>query len=139
VGGIEALPFSVLVFVFGSLLLVNAWGVIDAKFAVSSASREASRTYAESTGPASGDRAARDVAAEVIRNYGRDPDRLELEGPHGELARCGVVGYTASYPVPAIRIPVLGGFGTAFEVRSTHATRVDALGAGLPANGSCGP
>ena len=28
--GAEVLPFCVLIFVFGTLLLVNAWGVIDA-------------------------------------------------------------------------------------------------------------
>ena len=54
IGGLEALPFSVLIFVFGSLLLVNAWGVVDAKLAVTSASREATRTFAESNDPATG-------------------------------------------------------------------------------------
>ena len=44
VAGGEVLPFGVLIFVLGTLLLVNAWAVIDAKFAVSSASREAART-----------------------------------------------------------------------------------------------
>ena len=33
VGGIEALPFGLLIFVVGTLLIANAWAVIDAKFA----------------------------------------------------------------------------------------------------------
>ena len=31
VGGFEALPFGVLIFVVGVLLITNAWAVIDAK------------------------------------------------------------------------------------------------------------
>ncbi|MGZ4694068.1 MAG: hypothetical protein ACXWA3_10620, partial [Acidimicrobiales bacterium] len=43
--GIEVLPFGVLVFVVGALLITNAWAVVDAKIAVDAASREAVRTY----------------------------------------------------------------------------------------------
>ena len=32
-GGMEVLPFGLLVFVAGTLLLVNIWGVVDTKFA----------------------------------------------------------------------------------------------------------
>lgn len=138
VGGVEVLPFSVLIFVFGTLLLVNAWGVIDAKFAVTSASREATRTLAESNDVGAGDAAARRAAEDAIAAYGRDPSRLELTGPTGALVRCGTVSYTATYPVPAIQIPVIGGFGSAFEVTSTHSSRVDALRSGLPGEATCG-
>lgn len=138
VGGVEVLPFSVLIFVFGSLLLVNAWGVIDAKFAVTSASREATRTLAESDEAGAGDAAARRAAEDAIAAYGRDPDRLELSAPTGDLARCGTVSYTATYPVPALRIPVIGGFGRAFDVTATHSSRVDALRSGLPGEATCG-
>jgi len=138
VGGLEALPFSVLLFVCGTLLLVNAWGVIDATFAVTSAAREATRTLAEAGDPATGDAAARRTAREAIRSYGRDPDRLHLSRPQGTFARCGRVGYTATYPVPAIRIPFIGGFGEAFEVSSTHTERIDDLRSGLPGEATCG-
>ena len=47
VGGIEALPFGILVFVVGALLVASAWAVVDAKLAVVSAAREAARTYVE--------------------------------------------------------------------------------------------
>lgn len=137
VGGMEALPFSVLVFVFGSLMLVNAWGVVDAKFAVTSASREATRTFAESNDPGAGEVAARRAAEDAIAAYGRNPDRLELDGPRGQLVRCGTVSYTATYPVPAIRIPVIGGFGRAFDVTSTHTELVDGLRSGLTGQADC--
>jgi hypothetical protein len=135
--GTEVLPFCVLIFVFGTLLLVNAWGVIDAKFAVTSASREAARTYAESDGGHAGEAAARAAADDAIRAYGRAPGRLDLSEPEGAFVRCGSVTYTASYPVPAIKIPVIGGFGEAFDVTSSHTTRIDRLRAGLDAGSAC--
>jgi hypothetical protein len=137
VGGLEALPFSVLIFVFGSLLLVNAWGVVDAKFAVSSAAREATRTFAESNDAAAGEVAARQAADDAITAYGRSPERLDLDGPNGRLERCGTVSFTATYPVPAIRIPLIGGYGNAFDVTSTHTELVDGLRSGLPGEADC--
>ncbi|QYG93693.1 hypothetical protein HC251_15520 [Iamia sp. SCSIO 61187] len=135
--GAEVLPFCVLIFVFGTLLLVNAWGVIDAKFAVTSAAREAARTYAESDGGFAGEEAARDAAEDAIASYGRTPSRMELSEPTGAFVRCGTVSYTASYPVPALQIPVIGGFGRAFDVTSSHSTRIDRLRAGLDAASAC--
>lgn len=135
--GAEVLPFCVLIFVFGTLLLVNAWGVIDAKFAVTSAAREAARTYAESEGGRAGEGAATAAAEDAIAAYGRTPERMELSEPEGAFVRCGSVTYTASYPVPAIRIPVIGGFGRAFDVTSSHTTRIDRLRAGLDAESAC--
>ena len=46
-GGVEALPFGLLVFVVGALLTLNAWAVVDAKFAVDAAARQATRSYVE--------------------------------------------------------------------------------------------
>ena len=135
--GAEVLPFCVLIFVFGTLLLVNAWGVIDAKFAVSSASREAARTYAESDGGHGCEAAARRAAEDAVTAYGRSPERMELSDPEGAFVRCGEVTYTASYPIPAIRIPIIGGFGEAFDVTSSHSTRIDRLRAGLDAGSAC--
>jgi hypothetical protein len=135
--GAEVLPFCVLIFVFGTLLLVNAWGVIDAKFAVTSAAREAARTYAESDGGHAGEAAATQAAEDAIRSYGRTPSRMELSEPQGAFVRCGEVTYTASYPVPALKIPVIGGFGEAFDVTSSHTTRIDRLRAGLGAESAC--
>ena len=51
VGGIEALPFGLLIFVVGSLLIANAWAVVDAKFATDAAARQAVRTFVEADDP----------------------------------------------------------------------------------------
>lgn len=137
VGGTEVLPFGLLIFVCGSLLFVNAWGVVDTRFAVASAAREATRAYAESTDPGVGRQAAHDAAGEAIAAYGHDPEGLALEGPSGALVRCGTVTSTATYQVPAIRIPVIGGFGDGITVSATHTARVDELAAGLPEGSQC--
>ena len=50
----EVLPFGFLMFVSVTLLLANAWAVIDAKLAVSAAAREAVRAYVESDDPDTG-------------------------------------------------------------------------------------
>lgn len=138
VGGLEALPFSVLIFVAGSLLLLNVWSVIDVRLAMTSAAREATRTYVEADDPLTGDAAARRMAREAVRAYGRDPELLRLGPPRGDFVRCARVSYTASYPVPAVRLPFLGGVGPGYTVSATHAERFDDLRSGLPGEARCG-
>jgi len=47
IGGFEVLPFGLLLFVAAMLVITNAWAVIDAKHATSSAAREGARAYVE--------------------------------------------------------------------------------------------
>ena len=97
VGGIEALPFGLLIFVAGSLLIANAWAVVDAKFATDAAARQAVRTFVESD----------------------DHD-------------AGLAAVEATYEVPALSIPLIGGYGRApFRVTSRHSELVDPFRAGL--------
>ena len=46
VGGAEGMLFGVVVFVFGLLLMFNAWAVVDAKMAVSSVTGSPARSLA---------------------------------------------------------------------------------------------
>ena len=89
VGGIEALPFGVLIFVLGSLLIANAWAVIDAKFATDTAARQATRTYVEGSDPEVALAEAVAAGRAAVAGHGRDPDRVEI-APIGAagLARC---------------------------------------------------
>lgn len=132
VGGIEAIPFGILIFVIGSLIVANAWGVIDAKMAVTSAAREAARTYVESGDPSTAYDEALTAAKEAIQNYHRDPSKLELPPPSGAYRRCETVTFDASYPVPAISLPWVGGFGTAFHVHARHTEIIDPFRNGIP-------
>lgn len=144
VGGIEALPFGLLIFAIGTLLVVNAWGVIDAKLAVDAAAREATRSFVEAdvvdragTGPA--ELRAVDAGLEALAAHGRDPRRgrvalTALAAPDGSATyvRCARATFTAGYTVPALSLPWIGGFGRAFEIESSHSELVDPFRDGVP-------
>ena len=138
--GIEALPFGVLIFVVGALLITNLWAVVDAKVAVDAAAREAVRVYVESPDATVGGRRAGDAAAEVVRGYGRHAERLEV-GVHHDgdrpFARCVRVTITTRYPIPALRLPWIGGLGHLFDVHGRHSERIDPFRSDLPGTGPC--
>ena len=134
VGGLEVLPFGLLVFVVGALLVANAWGVIDAKVAASASAREAVRTFVESDA-SSTDAAWRDalaVAHETMVGHGRSVDRMAIEHA-GVLQRCAPVSVEVSYRVPAIALPWIGGFGPGvITATGRHAEVVDPYRDGVP-------
>ncbi|CAN5280519.1 hypothetical protein BH18ACT4_BH18ACT4_02470 [soil metagenome] len=136
--GIEALPFGVLIFVVGSLIVANAWAVVDAKVAVVAAAREAARTYVESTDPATGEHNAVQAAEDALAGHGRASERLDLDiDDPGGLRRCERVEVTARYPVPALTVPWVGSFGEGFVVRATHSEVVDPFRDGLSGAADC--
>ncbi len=141
VGGIEVLPFSILIFVIGTLLVANAWAVIDTKLAVDAATREGVRALVEAPDEEQGASAADQVAREAISGHGRQPTKLALDAPTYPdgtgFRRCAPVSLRASYPVPAITLPWVGGHGEAFRVSSTHTEIVDPYRSGLAPGGSC--
>jgi len=144
VGGIEALPFGILVFVVGALLVANAWAVVDAKVAVDAAARQATRHYVESeVGSAAGashpEQAAVDAGLAAIRAHGRDPAAATigltgLDGAGGQtgFTRCARATFTATYEVPALTVPWIGGFGDGIDVTSSHSELVDPFRSGVP-------
>lgn len=140
VAGIEAVPFGILLFVAGALLIANAWTVIDVKMTVTSAAREAARTYVEApdhfTGRENADRAARDA---IVAHH-RSATFATIDGPTDQSAfsRCNRVTFTVSYPVPAITLPFIGGFGTGFIAKATHSEIVDPFRNGVPGEALCG-
>ena len=147
VGGAEALPLGLLVFVIGSLIVANAWSVIDAKLAVNAAAREATREYVEAqvteasaASYAESEATAAGLAA--IAAHGRDPGRADValassEHPSGGgFVRCARVTFTASYEVPALSVPWIGGFGGSFDVSARHSELVDPFRDGVPGDTS---
>jgi hypothetical protein len=130
--GMEVIPFGLLTFVVGALVVANAWAVIDAKMAVSAAAREATRAFVEA--PVDGDPLAlADAAARsAIAAAGRDPAKLVLTPVEAVFARCETVRYEASYQIPAVQVPWVGGFGAGFTATARHAEVVDPYRSGLP-------
>ena len=155
-GGVEALPFGLLVFVVGALLTVNAWAVVDAKFAVDAAARQATRSYVEAevggarAGDAGSARGAEQIAIEAgmaaLSARGRDPgaasvglSALETVGGQSGFSRCARATFTATYEVPALTLPWIGGFGDGIDVVSSHSELVDPYRSGVPGSAeACG-
>lgn len=140
VGGVEAVPFGVLTFVVGSLLVANAWAVVDVKLAVTSASREATRRYVEAPSAERAHTDAIQAAQDVVRAHGRAPERVRVHVQHDgdrSWGRCTRVAVQLSYPVPALTLPWIGGYGDAFDVRAEHSEIVDPFRAGLAGVAEC--
>ena len=138
VGGIEALPFGVLVFVVGSLLVANVWGVVDAKLAVTSAAREAARAYVEATGPTAAVSEADQAARDALAGHGRDPGRATVVRASGSFSPCARVTFEVTYTVPAVVLPWVGGYGHGFTARARHSELVDPYRSGLAGSADCG-
>ncbi|MEX0952955.1 MAG: hypothetical protein WDZ26_03905 [Nitriliruptoraceae bacterium] len=138
VAGADALLIGVLVFVMGTLVALNAWAVVDARFAAAAAAREAVRAAVET--PAGADPHARAVHAgrAAYAAHGRDVDQLHLE-PEGAvgLARCQRIRYRAVATVPSTIVPGIWSTG-GFEVTATHSEVVDPHRSGLAPGAGCG-
>ncbi|CAN5734163.1 hypothetical protein BH10ACT1_BH10ACT1_00600 [soil metagenome] len=136
-GGIEVIPFGVLIFVAGTLLIVNAWAVVDAKLAVEASAREAGRAYVEAPDVATAERDAGRAARDSLSGSGRDPGRMHLTDDHPVFERCAVVEHEVTYEVPALTIPFVGGFGRGTTVHGRHREVIDPYRAGLGSAGGC--
>jgi hypothetical protein len=140
--GLEALAFGVLVFVFGTLIVVNAWAVVDAKFATSAAAREAVRAVVQSERPdlTAAQLEARAAAAArqafAAHGYAAAPTLIDTRL---RLARCATVAVTVELEVAATVVPGLAAPAT-YPVRSTYAEVVDPFRSGLEGDGvdDCG-
>ncbi|MBI2704772.1 MAG: hypothetical protein HYX32_05720 [Actinobacteria bacterium] len=137
IGNIEVIPFGLLIFVAGTLLITNAWAVVDTRMAVSSASREAIRAYVESSNPASAGANARRAAETAIAGHGRDPLRLRVDIQADGFSRCDPVTIRAGYTVPTLHLPWVGGYGDAFDVSSSQTELIDPYRSGLAGDAQC--
>lgn len=136
IGGIEGLAFGVLVFVFGMLVVVNAWGVIDAKLAVNAASREAARALVEANSLDDGQSSASAAANSAMAGHNRVLDDLLIVGG-SSFGRCQSVEVTAVTKVPRIAMPLIGSTGGTYVVSSTHNEIVDPYRSGLSGTANC--
>jgi len=130
--GVEVLGLGVLVFVIGTLVVANAWAVVDAKFAVAAAAREATRAYVEAAPADDPLGRAHEAARAAIASSGREPQRLTLELLEGGFARCRTVRFEASYPVTHVVLRALGD-GPGTTIASARAAElVDPFRSGVP-------
>lgn len=127
--------FGVLVIVVGALLMTNAWAVVDARMAASSAARETARAYVESDGDLA---AAIDTGRAAFEaTSGLDPAGLAIRADGAAFGRCVRIVITAEITVPALTLPFGGGWGDGFEVSADHSEIVDPYRAGLEGEARC--
>lgn len=137
IGGVEGAVFGVLIFVMGTLLIANAWGVIDAKLAASAAAREAARTLVESADPAGAGEEVTEVAVRTMTAHGRSADRVDGVTVTGQLVRCGRITVSVRYRVPLIALPLIGRAGSGFTVTGRHSELIDPYRSGLSGEARC--
>ncbi len=135
VGSLEVLAFGFLIFVVGTLLLVNAWAVIDGKLVATAAAREAARAFVESAaGSVEGALAEAQAAATgAVEGHKGEASRMGLSG-EGELLleRCAPVTFVVSYQVDTISLPWMGSFGGSMTATARHTEVVDPYRSGVP-------
>jgi hypothetical protein len=136
VAGWEALPFGLLVFAVGTLVIANAWAVVDAKMATAAAAREGARALVEAVDESAGIIDAEDAVARTLEGHGRDSGSATVSLA-GSFERCAQVAVTVEVPVPSVAVPWVGGLGADLVARSTHAELVDPLRSGVPGEASC--
>lgn len=130
------LALGVLVFVVGTLLVLSAWRVVDATFAVSAAAREAARAFVEGEGDTHAARArAHAAAVEAVTVHGLGTAGVAVE-LSGSLERCKPVRVDVTYVVPGVVLPWVDGIGDV-AVHGSHTELVDPLRGGVDGEADC--
>ena len=128
-GGVETIPFGILVFISFTLLVFNLWAVIDARMVAGSAAREYVRAYTEAADRADARRTGAVAAATVMTAHGRNPAALRIDVPVEGFGPCERATVTVTMTVPAVRAPFVGSIG-ASTVSATSSELVDAYRSG---------
>jgi hypothetical protein len=126
-----------LLFVVGTLMVGNAWSVVDTKLALDAASQEAARTYVEAPSAALAAVEARQAVTDTLQGYGRDPSLSSVAIDGAPFGRCVRVTIVVSSRAPLVQLPVIGIAGHAEEVRAQHSEVVDPYRTGLPGTALC--
>jgi hypothetical protein len=129
-GSVEVLPIGLLVMVTITMLVINAWAIVDAKMGVISAARQAARTTVETADTSRGEAAGN----EAWRSTGRSEDISVRLG--GTIRRCGRIVATAEVNIPPIPLGFLDTWRP-ISVRATHSEVVDPYRGKLAGEASC--
>lgn len=128
---------GVLVFVFGTIMAMSAWTVIDVKFATASAAREAVRAAVEADVGADLLGAGRQAAVEALGAHGVSSGDATILQLAGSQRRCAPITFEVALEVPLLRVPALGGRLARVTVSSTYTEVVDPYRSGLVAGVDC--
>ncbi len=143
--GGEALLLGCLVFVAGAILVVNAWGVVDARMAADAVAREVARTLVEADPGGGLGAELRSVASAASATLGhgdvvlgfRDGGGATASDPGRLLQRCQRVTVTATLTTTTLRLPFVGGWGVPMSMTGSHSEVVDPFRSGLTGVADC--
>lgn len=129
VAGLEGVVFGVLILVAGTIVVVNAWSVLQTRRALDGAAREYLRAYTESESPDAAITAGRrslDAVLSGERRGGLHASQLRLEEPDpSRFGPCADASVVLSVEVPAARVPFIGEVAST-TVRVAHTEMIDA-------------
>lgn len=138
IGGLEGLAFGVLLFAFGTLMVVNAWSVVDGKMTAGAAAREATRTYVEAPNEPAALTGANTAAMNVVNGRSNAHTVLAVTPLSNKgFGRCEAVTATVRIDIPRVRLPLIGGAGGTFPVSASHTEVIDPYRSGLASTATC--
>lgn len=129
IGGIEAVPFSILVFVVGMILAINGWSVVYTQTNARSAARTAIRTFVEQDSYLLAEQAARSAVVETLQRSGFATHNVltAIDFPNGDSwHRCARVRIVVSMPARSFPVPFIEDLFSAINVRASESGLVDA-------------
>lgn len=134
----EVLAVGAIVVITVTLVVVRTWAVVDAKFRIESAAREAARAYVEASGPGQADADARRAAWSAMGAAGPmdvpgDPAAFYVR--RGGFGRCERIDIELRWEVPALQawVVTLG----AVTVTGSHTEVVDPYRSGRNGPARC--
>ena len=126
VAGLDGLVFGMLVMVAGTLLIVNAWAVVDSRTALDGAAREYLRSYTRAGDPGTARSSGAAAVTAFLAGRGMDPAAVRTAHPDPTtFGPCAAATVELSLVVPVARVPFVGGFGST-TVHVTGTELVDA-------------
>ncbi|GAC1589822.1 MAG: hypothetical protein NVS3B21_06800 [Acidimicrobiales bacterium] len=140
-GGVEAVLFGLLILVGATLLLANAWTVVDAKLAARTGAREAARAFVKtpSADASTATDSARLAGRDTLAQLGWHRRDITVINAGTGFRRCAVATFVVTIPVPAFHLPFLQAGPPLFQVKARHTERVDPYRSGVPGGAApCG-
>ena len=126
VAGLEGVMLGVLVLVTGTLLVVNAWGVLQSRRTLDGAAREYLRAYTQADDAAAAESAGRRALLDVLDGERGSAAGVRIDAPdRSTFGPCATATVTLSSTVPAARLPFVGAMAST-TIRVTHTELVDA-------------
>ncbi len=126
VAGLEGLMLGVLVLVAGTVLVANAWSVLEVRRSLDGAGREYLRAYTQAASPTDALASGRRALHDVLDGERGSMAGVEVTEPDPSwFGPCASATVTLSATVPAARLPFIGTIAST-TVEVTHTELVDA-------------